>query len=299
MTLPPPADDRPVAPRVPTRTLVHALVREDGTVDTGELYDTAAALAMTDQQVRLCVKRLVAEGRFTHQGRGRRGLLTAARDAAGWHTPEVEFVRHAYRQDAGEAPWDGGWHLFAFAVPESARQARDRLRQSLLYLGAAGLHGGLYVSANAIADRVRAHARAHGAEGTLTHCTTRDLRVADVDAPRELAARLWPLDAVAARYDRLAALAQAHLDRLAGAAALSPATLAARALEVATAFTEAMEPDPLLPPELLPRPWAGAHARQLAAACWAALLAHPAAHPGPRGLPRLFRLYADAVPRQP
>ncbi|MGW1927511.1 hypothetical protein ACWCQ0_53955, partial [Streptomyces massasporeus] len=65
---------------IPTRTLVHALVRTDGTVDAGELYAVAGLLSMTDQQVRLCVKRLVAEGRFTHEGRGRKAVLRAVAD---------------------------------------------------------------------------------------------------------------------------------------------------------------------------------------------------------------------------
>ncbi|MFE3703532.1 PaaX family transcriptional regulator C-terminal domain-containing protein, partial [Nocardia tengchongensis] len=49
------------------------------------------------------------------------------------------------------------------------------------------------------------------------------------------------------------------------------------------------DPDPLLPPELLPQPWAGAAARTVVAECWAALDATP--------LPpiRLFRWYAEAV----
>ena len=161
---------------VPTRMVVHALVREDGTVDGAELYEVAGLLGMTDQQVRLCVKRLVAEGRFTLEGRGRRAVLrlaaaVSAPAGAGAGdglpgagpaeglpglVPEVEFVRYAYRQDRGQEPWDGVWHAFAFAVPESARSARDALRDALTALGAAPVQGGLYVTPNAIGPAVGA-----------------------------------------------------------------------------------------------------------------------------------------------
>ncbi|MFE6835396.1 hypothetical protein ACFVFI_11260 [Streptomyces sp. NPDC057705] len=62
----------------------------------------------------------------------------------------------------------------------------------------------------------------------------------------------------------------------------------AQAVALAAAFSAAMVPDPLLPPELLPR--AGATARAAAAAAWDRLAAA-----APAGGPRLFRLYGEAL----
>ncbi|MFJ4873386.1 PaaX family transcriptional regulator C-terminal domain-containing protein [Streptomyces sp. NPDC088757] len=259
----------PATPGIGTRTLVFGLVRENGTVDAGELYAVADTLGMTDQQVRLCVKRLVAEGRFTQEGRGRKAVLRATADATGSIAPNVEYVRHAYRQDQGLAPWDGTWHLFAFAIPETSRQARDTLRDTLLHLGAAPLQGGLYVSANEIGDTVEAHARHLGVLPSLTRLTSRDLRVGEETDPARLAALLWPLQPIAERYETLAALATDRLTRLSQPAAPPTATQRLTyAIELAAAFTTAMDPDPLLPPELLPQPWPGTRARALAAQCW-------------------------------
>ncbi|ARE75514.1 PaaX family transcriptional regulator C-terminal domain-containing protein [Streptomyces sp. NPDC059558] len=297
---------------IPTRMVVHALVREDGTVAGGELYEVAGLLGMTDQQVRLCVKRLVAEGRFTVQGRGRRAVLSLAGAAGPEHgpehgpglplVPEVEFVRHAYRQDRGLEPWDGLWHAFAFAVPESARAARDSLRDALTGLGAAPVQGGLYVTPNAIGPYVRAHAAELGLSEALSCLSTRDLTVGGTSDPRALAERLWPLPEIAARYAELRALAE----RPAGAEADATADGGddgdghggndgvaaglAHAVALAAAFSAAMLPDPLLPPELLPQPWPGATARAAASDAWARL---EAAAPAPG--PRLFRLYGEAL----
>lgn len=288
------------APEVPTRLLVHALVREDGTVDAGELYTVAGTLGMSDQQVRLCIKRLVAEGRFTHQGRGRKALLHATAGVTGSLAPEVEYVRHAYAQDHGQAPWDGVWHLFAFAVPESARAARDALRDTLLGLGAAAVQGGLYVSANPIGEHVETQARHLGVLDALTTFTSKDLRIGDRRDAIELAAGLWPLEEIAGRYDTLAALAQARLGQLDDATTTTEADQLTIAVELAARFTRAMGPDPLLPPQLLPRPWAGAHARHLAARCWARLLEHQASTAGDERPPlRLFSLYAGAIQPAP
>jgi phenylacetic acid degradation operon negative regulatory protein len=290
------------APEIPTRLLVEALVREDGSVDAGELYAVATALGMTDQQVRLCIKRLVAEGRFSHEGRGRKAVLRAVTDASGALAPDAAFVRFAYRQDRGQAPWDGRWHLIAFAVPESRRPARDALRDRLLSLGAAPLQGGLYVTANDVGPYVSAAAAELGIASAITTLTSTDLRVGGTSDPSKLAACLWPLQEIAARYEDLAALAmdrlaliEAALDAGAGPGQLGAVQRLTYAVEAAAEFTRAMTPDPLLPPELLPADWAGRRARALAAQLWQRLAELPA-EPNE---PRLFRLYTQGTGHAP
>ncbi|MCM1976455.1 PaaX family transcriptional regulator C-terminal domain-containing protein [Streptomyces sp. NPDC127049] len=269
--------------------LVHALIREDGTVGADELYTVANTLGMSDQQVRLCIKRLVAEGRFTHEGRGRKAELHATEDTTRALAPNADFLRHAFQQDAGLAPWDGVWHLAAFAVPESARTARDALRETLVHLGGAPLQGGLYVCANAWEPYVEEAAHRLGAHGALTLLTTTDLRKGDTHEPVELAGSLWSLQEIADRYHRLGRIARPRLARLTGPAGLSPSALLTIAVELAAELTRALEPDPLLPPQLLPQPWPGTQARQLVARCWAALRERD----GDEARPALFRLYAD------
>ncbi|MGW2380993.1 PaaX family transcriptional regulator C-terminal domain-containing protein [Streptomyces sp. NPDC001658] len=274
---------------IPTRMLVHALVREDGTVGADELYTVANSLGMSDQQVRLCLKRLVAEGRFTHEGRGRKAELRASADTVRALAPNADFLRHAFQQDAGLAPWDGVWHLAAFAVPESARTARDSLRETLVHLGGAPLQGGLYVCANAWEPYVEEAAHRLGAQDALTLLTTTDLRRGGVQKPAELARGLWPLPEIADRYHRLGRLTRPRLERLTGPDVLSPSALLTVAVELAAELTRAMEPDPLLPPELLPQPWPGTQARELIAQCWAALRERESGETRPV----LFRRYAD------
>ncbi|GII04043.1 PaaX family transcriptional regulator C-terminal domain-containing protein [Planobispora takensis] len=283
--------DRDGVVEVPTRILVEGMVREDGTVDAGELYTVAGALGMTDQQVRLCIKRLVAEGQLVQEGRGRRALLRAAGDLRRSIAPNAEFMRHMYRQDRGQAPWDGVWHLVAFAVPETARPARDALREAIVGLGGAPLHGGLYVSANDWEELVEAEAGRIGVAAFVTLLTSGDLRVGGERDPRALAARLWPLDRIARAHRRLGEVAGSRLARLRGPRPLPQEEVLTIAIELAAEFTRAVEPDPLLPPELLPRPWPGVRARALLAQCWAELPRQA----DPARAPRLFRLYDDVV----
>ncbi|MGA5820263.1 PaaX family transcriptional regulator C-terminal domain-containing protein [Kitasatospora sp. NPDC094028] len=97
------------------------------------------------------------------------------------------------------------------------------------------------------------------------------------------------MDEVAEGYRRLAEVAADKLTRLTEGG-LGDTELLTIAVELAAALTAAADPDPLLPPELLPLPWPGAAARELVARCWALLLADP--RPGE---PLLFAAYADVV----
>ncbi|CCH30361.1 PaaX family transcriptional regulator C-terminal domain-containing protein [Actinosynnema sp. NPDC047251] len=272
---------------VPTRTVVEALVGVDGTVDAAELYEVAGELGMSDQQVRLCVKRLVAEQKFTVEGRGRQAVLRMTPHARRAAEPDVEFVRFMYRQDAGEVSWDGVWHLVAFAVPESQRPARDALRDAIVRLGGAALHSGLYVSPHEWEELVEGEAAQLGVLSTVTFLSSADLRVGRESSPVDLAARLWPLDEIAARHERLAEVARVRLRRL--QEGVARVDLLRIAVELAAEFTRAVEPDPLLPPVLLPAPWVGAQARALVARCWAEVAASA------DRLPALFRMYDDAL----
>lgn len=287
-----PASERPT---VPTRLLVHALIREDNTVDTAELYSVANLMGMSDQQVRLCLKRLIAEDLFTQEGRGRKAILQAATQTS---ASNVEHVRHAYRQDHGFAPWDGTWHMFAFAIPESRRTTRDALRNFLLHLGAAPIQGGLYISANPITESIERQADRLGVLANVTFLTNTDLRIGRTTAPRQLASAIWPLDEIAARHEKLARFGQTaakHLARTGGLTYIERLTLA---IELAAEFTAAMAPDPLLPPELLPQPWPGQQARHIVADCWATLRALPDQSDSRTSKLRLFRQYGDAFTSQ-
>ena len=78
---------------VPTRILIEGLLRTDGTVDGRTLYATADALCKTDQQVRLCIKRLVTEGEV-HSGRvagGRPRYEQRRKPCARWNPTSNSF----------------------------------------------------------------------------------------------------------------------------------------------------------------------------------------------------------------
>ena len=166
---------------------------------------------------------------------------------------------------------DGPWHLVAFAIPETKRAARDGLRDQLRSLGGALLQNGIYVSPHGWEPQVRAAAERLGVDEHLTTATTEDLQVGGERDPRELARRLWNIDELAQRYGQFVESYEDVPERLEDMRShrerLTDADFQPGALWIGVQFGECFQNDPLLPPELLPRPWPGRKARYVLARC--------------------------------
>lgn len=248
-------------PSIPTRLLVLGMLGGDGELDASELHEVASASGMTEPQVRFCLRRLVAEGVLEQRGRGRAASYRSPTGTDAALLPELELVSFAYLQDEGRSPWDGQWRLVGFNIPESRRAARDTFRDHLVFLGAALLAGGLYASPNDWDELVVAEAARLDVARLVVRSRSSWLSVGGLDDPVRLAAALWPLRELAADYrafekrtrTRLAALRKGTGDR----------ELLAELFRSTVDFATTLEPDPLLPPELLPQPWPGAQAREL------------------------------------
>ncbi|TFH71333.1 PaaX family transcriptional regulator [Cellulomonas sp. HD19AZ1] len=286
-----------MTPAVAPRTALEALLPPDGAVPLALVYDTANLAGLDDQPVRLAIRRAVAAGDVVQAGRGRAGTV-ALTDAGRRRLARDRIALSlAFAQDAGDAPWDGRWHLVALTVPERERAVRDALRRELLASGAAAVATSLYVSPHDLTDVLPAQARSTTATAVAT---TLDVR--GVDDPLVLAETLWPAGPVVAAYDAVtSALAAdgAAGDGAGGGAAgggpcggaggrgaartgtttegdaAGPVPVAIRQLRLADALERAMRDDPLLPPGLRPEPWPPAAARRAWRARWDALRALP------------------------
>ncbi len=280
---------------IPTRVLVLGMAHEDGTIDAAELLPVAEACGQTAEQVRSCLRRLVTEGLFERSGTGRQARYRATPRGMAALGATVERTRLAYGQDAAGRGWDGRWRLVAVAIPEARRSARDALRERLRALGGAAIQGGLYLSPHdwhkdvvAIAERLEV------ADG-LTLATTSELAIGGERDPVELARALWPIDELAKRYQEFCDHYEPVLDFLLEMRTrhehLRDTEFLPGALGMAVEFQECFNADPLLPPELLPRPWPGRAARDVILKSRRLALALRQG----QGQPALFRTYDDAI----
>ncbi|MEJ7585884.1 MAG: PaaX family transcriptional regulator C-terminal domain-containing protein [Acidimicrobiales bacterium] len=280
---------------IPTRVLVMGMTRHDGTVASAELLPVAEACGQSPEQVRSCLRRLVGEGLFVREGTGRTSMYAATEAGMAALGQVTERQRLAYVQDAAGRGWDRTWRVVAFAIPEARRAARDAFRDRLIDLGGASIHNGLYVSAHRWEKDVLGEASRLGVAGHVTVAATVDLDVGGVDDPRELTRLLWPIEELADRYRRFVehyrdvplALTEMRTRR----ERLPDAAFLPGALAMGVAFQACFDTDPLLPPELLPRPWPGREARELVVRSRRLALLIREAH----DRPALFRSFDDLL----
>ncbi|MGI8663764.1 MAG: PaaX family transcriptional regulator C-terminal domain-containing protein [Acidimicrobiales bacterium] len=250
-----------------TRVLVLGMAHHDGTILASEVVPVAEACGQSPEQVRSCLRRLVHEGLFMRRGEGRDAGFLATEAGLKTLGTTLERTRLAYAQDHAGRGWDRRWRLVAFAIPESRRQARDALRQRLVTLGGAAIANGLYLSPHRWGNDVAGEAERLGVTAHVTQASSDDLEVAGVKDPRDIASALWPVEDIAARYSSFVARYGGVPDALEGMRKrherLADAVFLPGALSVTVEFQAIFGDDPLLPPELLPRPWPGRAAREL------------------------------------
>ncbi len=275
--------------------LVLGLARHDGSILAADAFPVADACGRSPEQVRSCLRRLVAEGLFTRDGQGQRAVYRATEDGLAALGASTARARLAHMQDSAGRVWDRRWHLAAFAIPEARRGARDALRDQLGRLGGAAVHNGLYVSPHPWEKDVAGVAERLGVSAHVTLAATDDLAVGGVSEATALAARLWPIERLAARYgsfvDRwghvpadLASMRRRH-QRLPDSAFLPGA------LAMGLAYQACFDDDPLLPPELLPDRWPGGAARDLLVRSRRLALEIRTEH----NRPALFRSFDDLI----
>lgn len=283
------------AVEIPTRLLVLGMMHADGTIEASELYPVAEACGQSAEQIRSCLRRLVQEGLFTREGKGANARFRATAAGLAATGATVERNRLAYAQDLHGKGWDRLWRLVAFAVPERRRAGRDAFRDHLRALGGAAVQNGLYVSPHPWHDHVLAEADRLGIAGEVTVATTDDLVVGGERDPRALVRRLWPVEDLQARYDRFVARWEdvpANLVEMRRRREKLPDTeFLPGALGMAVEYFEVFRDDPMLPPELLPRPWPGKRARELVLQSRRLALHLRQAH----GRAPLFRVWEDAI----
>ena len=280
---------------LPTRVLVLGMAHHDGTILADEVLPVAKACGQSAEQVRSCLRRLVQEGLFTREGTGRDARFVATEAGLKALGTTMERTRLAYVQDHAGRGWDRRWRLVAFAIPESRRSARDSFRDRLLLLGGAAVTNGLYVSPHRWEKDVDGEAERLDVREHVSQASADELDVGGTSDPRELALKLWPIGEIAAQYQRfvdayggvpdaLERMRKRH-ERLADEVFLPGA------LAVTVEFQTIFNSDPLLPPELLPRPWPGRAARELLVRSRRLALLMREQH----NRPALFRSFDDLI----
>ncbi len=241
--------------------LVHRHLSE-GSLWIGSLIALMASFGLSEAAVRQAVSRMSRQGWLVARKRGNRAFY-AVTDRG---RRRIEGLSPRIYGPVVE--WDGRWRMLTYAVAESERSRRDRLRKDLTVLGWAPLCASTWVSPAEDLSEVREVARAAGLDENVD-CFVAEYRGPGTD--RELLGKCWDLDAIARAYGAFIAAYEPRLARERHGASLSDEAAFVERLWLVHDYRKFTYVDPGLPSTLLPAHWPGTTAAALFREYYAAI----------------------------
>jgi phenylacetic acid degradation operon negative regulatory protein len=253
------AGDPPRANSLVMTIFGDAIVPHGGLIWLGSLIELLAPLGVNDRLLRTSVFRLAQEGWLSAQRDGRRSAYAITPEAVG------RFGR-AYRRIYAPlaSHWDGSWSIVMSSSGSIDAAQRGALRKELLWEGYSMIAPGIFghpASDAQILEEILARAKV---AGKVYVCHATELPGVSGRALRDLVDDGWDLSGVAAGYEQFMAQFQPLLALLQGDGPLEGEQAFVMRTLLIHAYRRVQLHDPQLPVELLPEPWPGAQAYELA-----------------------------------
>ena len=248
-----------------------AIVPRGGAIWLGSLIDLLAPFGVNDRLLRTSVFRLAQEGWLVASRDRRRSSYAILPQAL----PRFERANRRIYAPL-EVHWDGSWTLVLAAGGAVDAPVRAALRKELLWEGYAQLSPGVFghpASDSAVLDELLGRT---GARHQVFACSASALPHVEGRALPELVADGWDLSDVSAGYDQFIAQFSPLLG-LRDEAIAPEQAFVIRTLLI-HAYRRVQLHDPMLPVELLPDPWPGARAYELARTLYRAVQAAAETH---------------------
>ncbi len=240
-----------------------AIAPHGGTIWLGSLIELLAPFGVNDRLLRTSVFRLAQEGWLVANRDGRRSSYAILPEA------QPRFER-AYRRIYAplSVHWDGQWTLLVAASNTIDAPQRAQLRKELLWEGYTMMAPGIFGHPAGNAEVLEDILARLGVQGKLFICRATRLPGVSSRPLPELLAEGWDLSGVIDGYEQFIARFAPLLALLEQGAPLAPEQAFVIRTLLIHAYRRVQLHDPMLPVELLPDPWPGAGAYELARALY-------------------------------
>jgi phenylacetic acid degradation operon negative regulatory protein len=250
-----------------------AIAPHGGAVWLGSLIELLEPLGVTDRLVRTSVFRLVQEGWLVASREGRRSRYELENQAL----PRLQRANRRIYAKPG-LDWDGRWTLLLAPNGTIDAELRTALRKELQWEGFAMLAPGVLAHPAPDIDSVDEVLARLGARGKLFACSVGELPALEARPLAELADDGWDLSGVVGAYRQFIEVFSPLLALLREQAPVTPRQAFAMRSLLIHAYRRVQLHDPMLPLELLPSPWPGSDAYELARAIYRLVYAQAEEH---------------------
>lgn len=243
-----------------------------GSVWLGSLIELAAPFGLSDRLVRTSVFRLAQEGWLLATRDGRRSAYEIHPSAL----PRFQHANHRIYEPL-HAHWDGSWTLVICGTPGIEPRERARVRKELEWEGYAQLAPGVLGHPAGNAEVLADIIERTGLGGRLLACRAAAIPGAGGRDLASLVTDGWDLAPVVGAYRHFIGEFEPLAARL-RQEELSPEQAYAVRTLLTHAYRRVQLHDPMLPVELLPDPWPGSAAYELARTIYRATFAAAETH---------------------
>lgn len=234
-----------------------AIAPHGGTVWLGSLIELLAPFGVNDRLLRTSVFRLAQEGWLVANRDRRRSSYSILPQAL----PRFERANRRIYAPL-EVHWDGNWTLLLSAGGQLEAPLRAALRKELLWEGYSMVSPGVFGHPAGDPEVLQNILGRLGAQRKLFACSATALPEVPGRPLPELVGEGWDLSAVIAGYRQF--IAQFSPLLALQESALAPEQAFVIRTLLIHAYRRVQLHDPMLPVELLPDPWPGARAYELA-----------------------------------
>lgn len=227
------------------------VLHRGGEIGIGSLVRLLSNFGLSEQAIRSAVSRMCRSGLLKAKRSNRKSYYSLTSEG---HSLLTEGAQRIFQRK--KSHWDGNWNIVTYSIPESMRQARDRLRLELGWLGYGALGEATWISPHDRTREVKNLLQKFNIEEYVHIFSAQHQGSMD---PGKIVSRCWDLGKIHQKYaDFLTEYRpklEGHLKRLEAGETIEPSECFVARFNLIHEYRKLPFFDPDLPLELLPENW--------------------------------------------
>jgi phenylacetic acid degradation operon negative regulatory protein len=220
-------------------------------IGIGSLIKLLNNLGLSQQAVRSAVSRMCHAGLLKVRRVGRKSYYSLTEEG---HSLLTRGAQRIFQRK--NTHWGGTWNIVTYSIPEQKRQARDRLRLELTWMGYGSLSEATWISPYDLTKEVENLADRLQVKDYVQIFQARSQGFTD---PKEIVSLGWDLSRIHGKYasfiEKYQPKLEDHLRRLRAGEPIEPSECFVERFGLIHEYRKLPFFDPDLPAELLPENW--------------------------------------------